>query len=100
MPTFFYSPETAIVVSFAVVILVGTIRGLKGGAFFEPDKNVSDGLAGVSIFVTILLWYGLFVNMEQLVYWSEQPLGVLSITAAMIWVVSSRMQKLIHSCGF
>ncbi|MEP6068538.1 MAG: hypothetical protein ABJ246_22070 [Paracoccaceae bacterium] len=98
MPDYFYNPDTVIVVSILTLILVGLIRGFRGGEFFEPDKNVADGIAGVTVFVMLLLWYGLIVDFKELLRWSERPLGRLSISMAMIWVISSRMQKIVHNC--
>lgn len=98
MPDYFYDPDAVIVLSIATVIFIGLIRAINGGEFFDPDKNVADGIAGVTVFVMLLLWYGVILDQEELVKWSEKPLGRLSVSMAMIWVISSRIQKIIHNC--
>jgi len=92
------SGETAIVVSISVFILTGISRAICGGTLFDADKSVRDGISGVVIYSLGILWYCVVFYPPGLAVWSNQPLGKLAISTAMLGIIIARLNVLQKSC--
>lgn len=95
---FLLSAETAVVASIVVAILVGFVRMKAGGEFWDEKRFVPDGIAGVSLLVLTLLWYGIVFDQEVLLLWVTKPVGKLAVSGAIANVLVSRMRVIIKSC--
>ncbi|MCV6592552.1 MAG: hypothetical protein OIF48_06350 [Silicimonas sp.] len=100
--------ETAILCAFATLTITTIGRKANGGPLLDPDRMVSDGIAGVTTFVMILLLWALAGEavMEKMGWtfpqplldrWSEKPQGQLTIFMAMLHVILSRIRMLSRS---